>query len=162
MATVELSEMESYIAILSQLFVLALFVERVTTVLGQLITGKGGDDELAVSTWDVKRVVGALVLSSIVCFGYEHDAVKLVLAGKTNCSAASPCAIPTWPWLGYLLTALLLAGGSAGIRKLMEAIAAATIKSKSESLVRNSQAKSYLAEAAQIEIATLAAARRAQ
>ena len=123
--------MAEYLAELLQLFFVALLVEHMVAVLFQLksnaAVGEAGTDP-----WTIGHLLTSIALSAFVCVNFEFDVFSKVTATKVSMMG---------PWVGWLLTAIVVSGGSAAIRKMIEAMAAATQKSKEESKVQTAIAK---------------------
>ena len=106
--------MQTASAVLLELFVLAIFLERAVQVLSDLFTVKIGlviyaPGEPGWRRWQVWLV---FVLACVILSGTEYDVIQKLM-GKS---------VANLPWLGYLLGALVVAGGSAAIRKMIEAV----------------------------------------
>ena len=114
--------------LLMQLLFVSLLVERIVAVIWQGVYGARETDD--VNAWSRKHVAVAVAASALVCVTYDLDFFETAMAAPAE-----------WSGIGIALTALVLAGGSAGIRKLSEAVAEMAKASKNESQARAAAAK---------------------
>lgn len=115
--------METIITALMQLLLLSLLVERVIdvffTVLKLLPAQRAAPDE-----WGIAGTVLGFVLGMIICFAYGFDLVKTTTSANANQNA------------GLIITALVIAGGSAGVSAIIGVLRTNIKASKAEALAR--------------------------
>lgn len=135
--------------ILSQFLLIALLIERIVAVGTKLLAPPAQlltEDSLTPpdppadpwQSWSKLQVTLALVLALAICCQYKLDLfTKLLLPPKET--PQIDIAI-----IGYVLTASVIAGGSAGIQKILAAFSASAKSMKATARLRIAEAKAHL------------------
>ena len=123
---------EASLGALAQLLVLSLIIERVVHVGRTMLVGTALPAQTAEPTWGRWEIFAAFVIAVVVLWSASFDLIAAIFKNSTE--------IKFKPYLGELIASLVVAGGSSGISKIMEAIAAAAKASKAQSIAKVSQA----------------------
>jgi hypothetical protein len=141
---------QSATQVLGQFLLVALLVERIVAVGTKLLTPNArtaAEDSLAPQpdpwdSWTKVQVVSAFLITLIICSVYQLDLFsKLLITKPTN--AENQTTILTY--FGYFLTSVVVAGGSAGIQKILAAISANAKASKAQAKARIAEARACIA-----------------
>lgn len=117
---------EPILAVLMSLLALSILIERSLFFVFHFIWWR---DFFANKESSYCKAIKALLVFSVsmwVCYGYRYDAFSRIIGTDSENALSSDS--------GYVLTALILAGGSAGIKRASE-----TIKEVLLSIHRSSQ-----------------------
>lgn len=128
--------MDAIITSLLQALALSLLVERITDVIHKLfpIPVRKPDSS---PDWGWLGTIISTTLGLIICYVYGFDIVKIVTNGSANQN------------VGFILSALIVGGGSAGIRSIIDVLRANLKASKAEAEAR---LRLSLAQSFEIEI----------
>lgn len=128
--------MDSTINSLLQALVLSLLVERITDVINKLLLVPARKPESS-PEWGWLGTTISTALGLIICYAYGFDLLKIVTSGSTN------------QQVGFILSALVIGGGSAGIRSVIDVLRANLKASMAEAQarLRLSQAQSLKIQA---------------
>ncbi|CAB3967378.1 hypothetical protein BCO9919_02724 [Burkholderia cenocepacia] len=96
---------------LLQMFVLSLLVERVVAVLHTVFAKPTAPDDLQQS-WGLVDIASNTCIALLICIVYAFDAVNVVLNGQGQ----------AYHRVGIVITAVVIAGGSAGVRKIIDVL----------------------------------------
>lgn len=124
----------SPVEVLGQFLLVSLLVERMIAVGAKLLAPKtSGYAEDSSDppvdpwlSWTKPQVIAAFVIAFVICFLYRLDLFSKLLG--TLRFDAEP--------LGYFLTSVVIAGGSAGIQKILAAVSANAKAVKAEARAR--------------------------
>ncbi|MDH0132757.1 hypothetical protein N7381_05825 [Pseudomonas asiatica] len=128
--------MESIINALLQLLVLSLVVERIVDVILKMVVLPPRKSDSS-PDWGFPGTVLSFILGLVICYAYKFDLIEVVTGGQAS------------PYVGSVLTALVIAGGSAGVRAIIEVLRAISKANRAEAEARSLQARlqiSYLAD----------------
>lgn len=133
-------QLDAIINSLLQASVLSLLVERITDAIHKLLLVPARKAESS-PDWGWLGTTVSTALGLIICYAYGFDLVKIVTSGSEN------------QHVGFILSALVLGGGSAGIRSIIDVLRANLKASKAEAQarLRLSQAQSLNIEASKSE-----------
>lgn len=115
--------MDAIINSLLQALVLSLLVERITDAIHKLVLVPARKAESS-PDWGWLGTAISTALGSIICFAYGFDLVKIVTGSSENQN------------IGFILSALVIGGGSAGIRSVIDVLRANLKASKAEAQAR--------------------------
>jgi len=122
--------MESIINALLQLLVLSLVVERIVDVILRVVIPPRKSDTSP--DWGVPGTILSFILGLVICYSYKFDLIEIVTSGKASLH------------VGSVLTALVIAGGSAGVRVIIEVLRAISKANRAEAEGRLLQARLQL------------------
>lgn len=130
--------MDTIINALLQLFALSLLVERSVDVIHKILAVPPRKPDSS-PDWGVFGAVLSFILGLVICYAYGFDIIKVVTGGQAN------------QYVGIVLTALVIAGGSAGVRVIIETLRAIAKANRAEAEARLLQTK--------LQLSTLAGSR---
>lgn len=115
--------MDVIIISLLQAFALSLLVERVTDAIHKLFLIPARKSESS-PDWGWPGTAISSALGSIICYAYGFDLVKIVTGSEVNQN------------IGFIFSALVIGGGSAGIRSVIDVLRSNLKANKSEAQAR--------------------------
>ncbi|AST87559.1 hypothetical protein V4889_17335 [Ralstonia solanacearum species complex bacterium KE101] len=127
--------MDTIINALLQLFALSLLVERIVDVVHKVFAVPPRKPDSS-PDWGVPGTVLSFILGLVICYAYGFDIIKVVVGAQAN------------QYVGIVLTALVIAGGSAGVRVIIETLRAIIKANRAETEARLQQAKLQLSSLA--------------
>lgn len=157
--------MDNATQVLTQFVVVSLLVERIVTVCAKVVLrgpkptlGKFSEEPDPWLSWTKWQVICAALVGLAVCALYDLDLFSSLLArtsagpgmaaaaasavAAASASASLPASSQSvtvaqnWPIIGQVLTAIVIAGGSAGLQKMLSSISALAKANKAEAFRR--------------------------
>ncbi len=141
---------QSATQVLGQFLLVSLLVERIVAVGTKLLTPKAGtaaEDSLDPQpdpweSWSKIQVVSALLIALVICWVYQLDLFSKLLTAKSSTAESQLTGLA---YFGYFLTSVVIAGGSAGIQKILAAVSANAKASKAEARARIIEVRTRIA-----------------
>jgi hypothetical protein len=126
--------MESGLQVLGQLLLLSLVIERVIETVVTVVKGRDPSPLTeGTETWSRPKMICAGLLGAGIALAYEYDLLSEIINNSRD------------GWTekagGIVITAIVLAGGSAGIRLMIDALSAGLKSVKEQALLSYRRAR---------------------
>lgn len=115
--------------VLAQVLLMSLIIERSIQVASSLITPQLANATDLPAPWGRPQIIAAFLVALLSLYVTDFDILAKTLASEPN-------KTNMFPWLGFLLGAMIIAGGSAGIRQIMNTIKISLVASMEVSITR--------------------------